>query len=39
MTERLKQYCRQTAGLPEEDLALMDVYFKTIKLRKKAFCT
>ncbi|PSR56766.1 Crp/Fnr family transcriptional regulator [Adhaeribacter arboris] len=37
MTEKLKHYCRQTAGLPEEDLALIDVYFHPITLRKKAF--
>lgn len=37
MIEKLKHYCKQIAGLPEEDLALIDVYFKTVKLRKKAF--
>ncbi|MDQ4139317.1 MAG: Crp/Fnr family transcriptional regulator [Bacteroidota bacterium] len=37
MTERLKQFCKRTADLTEEDLALIDVYFKPVKLRKKSF--
>ncbi|QMU27668.1 cyclic nucleotide-binding domain-containing protein [Adhaeribacter radiodurans] len=37
MTEKLKVFCKQIGGLSDEDLALVDVYFKPVKLRKKAF--
>ncbi|RNI28713.1 Crp/Fnr family transcriptional regulator [Rufibacter latericius] len=37
MTEGLKQFCRQTINMPAQDLALIDVYFKPVQLRKKAF--
>jgi len=37
MTEGLKQFCSQTINMPAKDLALVDVYFKPVKLRKKAF--